>query len=144
MHCRRKLRFQPGLQFYLGASVTLRCLNCPPTSLLIIVFAAAGLIASAAAPSIEDGRKHWAFQPLAEAVPPPVHDAAWVRNDVDRFTLATMEAKGLHPSPEAARSTLIRRVTLDLTGLPPTPEEVAAFDNDTSPQAYEHLIDQLL
>ena len=138
------LRFRFRLQFYLGASVTLRCLSCPPTSLLIIVLAAAGLIASAAAPSIAEGRKHWAFQPLAEAAPPPVKDATWVRNDVDRFTLAAMEAKGLHPSPEAARSTLIRRVTLDLTGLPPTPEEVSAFENDTSPQAYEHLIDRLL
>lgn len=95
-------------------------------------------------PTIEQGRQHWAFQPLSKAPPPAVQNTAWPINDVDRFILATLEAKGLRPSPEADRATLIRRVTLDLTGLPPTPEEVAAFVADASPQAYERLIDRLL
>ena len=73
-----------------------------------------------------------------------VKAAAWARNDVDRFILAALEAKGLKPSPEADRRTLIRRATFDLLGLPPTPEEVAAFVADTSPQAWERVVDRLL
>jgi hypothetical protein len=98
----------------------------------------------AAMPSLEAGRKHWAFQPLATAKVPVAKDAAWARNDVDRFILAALEAKGLKPSPEADRRTLIRRVTFDLTGLPPTPEEVEAFVQDKSPQAWERVVDRLL
>jgi hypothetical protein len=93
---------------------------------------------------VDEGRKHWAFQPLRAAGPPEVRDVAWARNDVDRFILAKLEAAGLRPSPEADRTTLIRRVTLDLIGLPPTPEEVAAFVADESPEAWEHVIDRLL
>ena len=97
-----------------------------------------------ATPSLETGRKHWAFQPLRATQLPVVQDAAWARNDVDRFILAALEAKGLKPSPEADRRTLIRRVTLDLTGLPPSPEEVEAFVADTSAQAWERVVDRLL
>jgi hypothetical protein len=97
-----------------------------------------------AGPSLDEGRKHWAFQPLRDDAPPVVRDAAWVRNDVDRFILAKLDAAGLSPSPDADRATLIRRVTLDLIGLPPTPEEVAAFVADASPEAWERVIDRLL
>ncbi len=106
-------------------------------SLLAVTRAAAG-------PSLEEGRQHWAFQPLHDALPPVVSEAAWVRNDVDRFILAKLEAAGLRPSPEADRVTLIRRVTLDLIGLPPTPEEVASFATDKSPGAWERVVDRLL
>ena len=99
---------------------------------------------SAAPPSLEEGRKHWAFQPLRRIESPAVRDAAWPRNDVDRFILAALEAKGLKPSPEADRRTLIRRVTVDLIGLPPTPEEVEAFVQDKSLQAWERVVDRLL
>ncbi|MDI1314112.1 DUF1549 domain-containing protein, partial [Prosthecobacter sp.] len=97
-----------------------------------------------AAPDIETGRKHWAFQPVTQSQPPMVKDGAWSKNVIDRFVLAKLEAAGLKPSAEADRATLIRRVTLDLTGLPPSPEEVAVFVADESPQAWERLIDRLL
>jgi hypothetical protein len=87
---------------------------------------------------------HWAYVAPKRPDVPEVKDSAWVRNPVDRFILARLEAEGLRPSPEAARTTLIRRVTLDLTGVPPTPEEVDAFLNDRSPDAYERVVDRLL
>lgn len=92
----------------------------------------------------EKAKTHWAFQPLTQPAPPKVRDSATVRNDIDRFILAKLAAADLSPSPEADRATLIRRVTLDLIGLPPSPEEVAAFVADDSPQAYENLVDRLL
>lgn len=87
---------------------------------------------------------HWAFVPPERPEPPAVTAEDWTRNDIDRFILARLEQEGLKPAPEADRATLIRRVTLDLTGLPPTPAEVDAFVNDTSPDAYEKLVDRLL
>jgi cytochrome c553 len=89
-------------------------------------------------------REHWAFQAIKRVEPPGVKDAERVRNAIDQFTIATLEAAGLQLSPEADRRTLIRRATYDLTGLPPTPEEVSEFVNDVSPDAYERLIDRLL
>jgi mono/diheme cytochrome c family protein len=89
-------------------------------------------------------QKHWAFQPVKKPSLPAVKHADWVKMPLDAFVLAGLEAKGLLPSPEADRRTLIRRVTLDLHGLPPTPEEVAAFENDHSPDAYARLVDRLL
>lgn len=87
---------------------------------------------------------HWAFiAPAAPAVP-EVSDEAWIKNDIDRFVLAKLEAKGIKPSPEADRRTLIRRVYLDLIGLPPTPAQVQAFVNDKTPDAYEKIVDELL
>ena len=93
---------------------------------------------------METGRQHWAFQPVKESALPPVKNAAWARERVDHFILASMEAKGLTPAREADARTLVRRVTFDLTGLPPTPAEVTAFVNDTRPDAYARLVDGLL
>src|SRR5262249_34321008 len=84
---------------------------------------------------------HWSFTPPKRPAVPTVRDESWPRNEVDRFLLARIEAEGLKPSPEANRTTLIRRLTLDLTGLPPTPEEVERFEKDQDPMAYEHLVD---
>jgi hypothetical protein len=90
-------------------------------------------------------RPHWAFEaPTRPALPDATADSAWAKAPIDSFVLARMEREGLRPSPEADKETLIRRVTLDLTGLLPTPVEVQAFVKDTSPQAYEHLVDGLL
>jgi hypothetical protein len=89
-------------------------------------------------------RQHWAFATPVRPQPPVPREEAWAKNDIDCFVLARLEAEGLAPSPEADRTTLIRRVTLDLTGLPPTPEEVDAFVADTSPDAYEAVVDRLL
>ena len=89
-------------------------------------------------------QEHWSLVPPERPPLPVVKEASWPRNDIDRFILARLEEEGLHPSPEADRGTLIRRVTLDLTGLPPTPAEVDAFHADPSPDAYERLVDRLL
>ena len=87
---------------------------------------------------------HWAFIPPERPAVPPVSDPEWVRNPIDNFVLARLDGEGLDPSEEADRATLLRRATLDLTGLPPTPEELAAFLNDDSPDAYEKAVDRLL
>jgi mono/diheme cytochrome c family protein len=97
----------------------------------------------AAGPSDED-RRFWSFRPLRGVAPPAVKDPAWCRTLVDRFVLAALDAKGLHPNPPADRRTLIRRVSFDLTGLPPSPEEVDAFAADPAPDAYERLVERLL
>jgi len=90
-------------------------------------------------------RPHWAFEvPQRPTVPMPHGGAAWAKTPIDDFILAKLEKVGLQPSPESDKATLIRRVTLDLTGLLPTPDQVLAFINDTSPDAYEHLVDRLL
>jgi Protein of unknown function (DUF1553)/Protein of unknown function (DUF1549)/Planctomycete cytochrome C len=89
-------------------------------------------------------RGHWAFEPPVRPQIPSVKNAKWPRNPIDAFVLARLEAEGLHPSPEASKNTLIRRVSLDLTGLPPTPREVDAFVSDPSPNAYEKVVDRLL
>jgi len=96
---------------------------------------------------IADGavyEKHWAFVPPERPELPPVRNVAWVRNEVDRFVLARLEAAGLAPSPEADPGALLRRVFLDLTGLPPTAEETSAFLADARPDAYERWVDKLL
>lgn len=89
-------------------------------------------------------RQLWSIQPLQRVTAPAVKDTAWVANDIDRFILANLEKQGLQPAPLADRRTLLRRVTYDLTGLPPTEEEVKAFESDKSPNAYEKVIDRLL
>src|SRR5206468_1654651 len=92
----------------------------------------------------EEERGFWAFQPIAHPAPPTPRDAARVRTPVDAFVLAKLEAQGLTFAPEADKTTLLRRLALDLTGLPPTPEEVDAFVADTSATAYEKQVDRLL
>jgi len=87
---------------------------------------------------------HWAYLAPVRPAPPAVTRGDWPRNDIDRFILARLEKEGLSPSPEADRSTLIRRVSLDLTGLPPTRAEAEAFLADTAADAYETLVDRLL
>ncbi len=86
----------------------------------------------------------WSFQPLQRPALPAVKQADWVRNGIDRFVLSKLEQQGLRPSPPADKATLIRRLTFDLTGLPPTPDEIDAFLADESPQAYERVVDRLL
>jgi cytochrome c553/mono/diheme cytochrome c family protein len=88
--------------------------------------------------------RHWSFQPLHVGSPPAVRHADWVRTPVDRFILAKLEAAGLTPAPPADKRTLIRRVTYDLIGLPPTPAEIAAFLADDSPEAFARVVDRLL
>lgn len=89
-------------------------------------------------------KKHWAFQHPQQNTPPQVQQQDWVKTPIDAFILAKLEEKGLSPAPPADRVTLIRRACFDLTGLPPTPEEVDQFVNDPDPGAYEKLIDRLL
>ncbi len=87
---------------------------------------------------------HWAFVPPKRPDVPVVKQAEWVRTPIDSFVLAKLEQQGLHPSPEADKAILLRRVTFDLTGLPPTPAELNAFLNDKSPNAYDKVVDRLL
>jgi len=87
---------------------------------------------------------HWSFIAPARPVTPTVKNAAWIRNPIDAFILARLEKEGLAPAPEADRRTLARRVSLDLTGLPPAPEVVEAFVSDIAPNAYEKLVDRFL
>ncbi|MDP6678237.1 MAG: PSD1 and planctomycete cytochrome C domain-containing protein [Verrucomicrobiota bacterium] len=87
---------------------------------------------------------HWAFNPPRQPTTPPAKNSAWPRGAIDRFILAKLERAGLKPSPAADRETLLRRVAFDLTGLPPTPAEIDAFLADTSPRAYEAVVDRLL
>lgn len=89
-------------------------------------------------------REFWSFRPVKPAVPPPVRDAARVRNPIDAFLLEKLDAAGLSFSPEADRLTLLRRVTFDLTGLPPDPDQARLFHADPDPLAYERLVDRLL
>ncbi len=85
----------------------------------------------------------WAFEPV-KTVAVPAGGHGWVRNEVDRFVAAKLESKGFIASPEADRRTLVRRVSFDLTGLPPTPEEVTRFLNDAAPRAYERMVERYL
>ena len=96
---------------------------------------------------IADGAEydlHWAYKPVARPAPPRVKNGSFVLNDIDRFVLATLQGKGHEPAPESDRRTLIRRLSFDLTGLPPTWEQVQAFVTDLSPHAVGKLVDRLL
>ena len=100
---------------------------------------------ASARPSISEVRaKHWAFQPVKKPEPPKVKNSRWARTPLDNFVLAKLEQKKLKPAPAADRGTLIRRVSYDLTGLPPTYAEVEAFSTDKRPDAYARLVDRLL
>jgi len=94
--------------------------------------------------NFDEARKFWSFQPIKDPSPPQVKNERWVKTPVDRFILARLEEKGLKPVREADKRTLIRRATFDLTGLPPTPEEIDAFLQDKSEIAFEKVIDRLL
>ena len=104
--------------------------------------------APAAAPranlDIGKGREFWSYKAPRKSAPPLVNNGAWVQAPIDQFVLSRVELAGLAPAPDADRRTLIRRLSFDLTGLPPTPEEIEAFERDRSDGAYEHLVDQLL
>lgn len=96
---------------------------------------------------MEKGKKHWAFQPLTCPPVPKIKKAqnvGWARSPVDAFILQRLETAGMKPSPAASRRDLIRRVTYDLIGLPPYPEEISAFENDKTPNAWEKVVDRLL
>ena len=95
-------------------------------------------------PSASRATNHWSFQPLQPVVLPKVRNEAWPRNPIDAFVLAGLEQENIAPSPEADRVTLLRRLNLDLLGLPPTREEVTAFVNDARPDSYERVVDRLL
>ena len=91
-----------------------------------------------------ESKNYWAYRPLTNTPPPTVKNASWVKSPIDAFILARLEEKKLAPSALADKLTLIRRATYDLTGLPPTPEEIDSFVKDADPKAYENLIDKLL
>ena len=108
------------------------------------VFAVALAMSGVAAYSNTSDSKWWSFQPVTKPAPPRVRNQRWIANDVDAFILAKLESKGLRQAPPADKRTLIRRATLDLTGLLPTAEEIDAFVNDSSPDAFEKVVDRLL
>jgi len=95
-------------------------------------------------PITAEDRQHWAFRPPVRVEPPASQGQGWARNPIDAFVLASLEEVGLRPSPEAGRATLIRRLSFDIMGLPPTPAEVDDFLADRRPDAYERVVDRLL
>ena len=100
--------------------------------------------AEAGKPITAEDRRHWAFVPPARPLPPGVKRSGWARNPIDAFILARIEENETRPAPEADKATLLRRLRFDLTGLPPTPEEVESFRADPSENAYEKVVDRLL
>jgi hypothetical protein len=115
-----------------------RMLVLPFTALALMLLVPPG------ARSQQAAADKWAFQPIGRVAVPSVRDPAWCRTPIDRFVLAALERQGMRPAPEADRRTLIRRVTFDLIGLPPTPREIDDFLSDRSPNAYEKVVDRLL
>jgi hypothetical protein len=111
--------------------------------LVCATFVLAHLAGPARAADI-DPSKHWAFRPVAATQPPRVKDVSGVRNPIDAFIVLRQEDVGLTPAPEATRRVLARRLSLDLLGLPPSPEEIDAFEKDRGPNAYERFVDRLL
>ena len=103
-----------------------------------------------ATPAVEEGidlatgRQFWSFRPVRDPVPPEVPGDSWARNPIDRFILSRMADAGLQPAPDADRRTLLRRVTFDLTGLPPSPTDIEAFLEDASPDAFARAVERLL
>jgi len=95
-------------------------------------------------PASATASQHWAWQPISHPKPPEVRDSSWPANDIDRFVLARLEREKIAPSPEADRATLLRRVSLDLIGLPPTSQEIEEFLSDTRPDAWARQVDRLL
>ena len=139
----------PGLKMPLGGKLT------DPEIAVLEAWVKAGAVwPKNAAKSIAAGkgkytisperRAFWSFKPLQETPVPAVKDAKWAKTDIDRFVLARLEKEGLKPVGPASKLDLIRRATLDLIGLPPTPEEIAAFEKDKSPDAFAKVVDRLL
>lgn len=112
--------------------------NSKPTSPV------AGPTTNATTDFTDEQKSFWAFQPIRNYAPPAVKASPWAHSPIDRFVLAELEGRGLATARQADRRTLVRRVTLNLTGLPPTPDEIAEFLSDPSPDAYERLVDRLL
>jgi hypothetical protein len=137
------LKMPPGGKLPDPAIAALRqwvALDAPwPTPVESAAGGTRGLTASAS-----PGPAHWAFLPVRRVAPPPVQDRKWVRSPVDAFVLARLEAAGLNPSPPAAKRTLIRRATIDLWGIPPSIEEIQAFEADSTPDAFARVVDRLL
>jgi cytochrome c553 len=139
----------PGLKMPMGGK-----LSDPEIAVLEAWVKAGAVWPKNAAKSIASGtgkytisperRAFWSFKPLQDTPVPMVSDAKWAKNDIDRFVLARLEKEGLKPVGPANKRDLIRRATLDLIGLPPTPEEIAAFEKDSSPDAFAKLVDRLL
>ncbi|MAV35244.1 MAG: hypothetical protein CMJ59_07270 [Planctomycetaceae bacterium] len=94
--------------------------------------------------NFQEGRRFWSFQPIRNPRPPSVNNAEWAETPVDRFVLAQLERQNLRPVRRATPQALIRRITLDVLGLPPTPQEVQAFVGDESPDAWPRAVDRLL
>src|SRR6266699_2805012 len=111
---------------------------------LIALLAVAGVVSHSEETPAQSKNEHWAFKPAVRPAVPEVKDRSWPRNPIDQFVLAKLEAEKLTPSAEADRVTLIRRLTFDLIGLPPTPDEVLQFVADGGPDAYEKLVERLL
>jgi len=120
--------------------------NSAPSVVILLLLLAGIAVAELPGedPITTDDREHWSFQPLQRPAVPDVNDAGWCRTPVDRFILSELEERGLQPMPPADRQALLRRVTYDLTGLPPTPEELQSFLADDQPGAYQRIVDQLL
>jgi hypothetical protein len=117
----------------------------PRTAALLAVLSMSVSLSSPAIPADgEPAEKRWAFRSPVRPAVPAVKNSGWVRNPIDAFILARLEAAGLTPAPEADRATLLRRVTFDLTGLPPTPAEIEAAQNDRSEEWYEKVVERLL
>src|SRR5688572_29062652 len=112
--------------------------------LAILALACSVLAFSDNLPFTAEQLNHWAYQKVQKPKQPSVRNRAWVKNPVDAFVLAKLESEGARPMPAADKTTLLRRATFDLTGLPPTPEEVNSFLADNSPGAFEKVVDRLL
>lgn len=123
-------------------SLRLAFLRLIPALTLVSLLIMLGILSADEKPASEEA--WWSLKPLKKPTVPAVAGSNWIRNPVDAFILTKLREQGFTPAPEADRRTLIRRLTFDLLGLPPTPDEVAAFQNDKSADAYEKLVDRLL
>jgi hypothetical protein len=118
--------------------------TAPRAGLAALALLSAAAWAADDRPFTDAETSYWAYQPVRKPAVPSVRNKAWVKTDVDAFILAALESKGIRPAPAADKITLLRRVTFDLTGLPPTPQEVRAFVADRSPKAFEKVVERLL